>query len=177
MLNQHQQQYLLALARYSIGAEVQKPPPAPALNEPLELIAPCFVSLYEKGGKLRGCIGTLESSDSLLNCVQHYAKCAAFQDPRFRPLELQELPNIKIGISVLGPMVPLKDFQTIEVGKHGLVVSHANRRGVLLAKVPVEFGWKQEEFIRRTCEKAHLDPNHYRDYSWQYFEEQSFEEK
>lgn len=182
MLTDSQKRLLLGVARDSIADEFAgKPNLLPKkeidrlegiLFQPL----PCFVTLMTQSGRLRGCIGTLEARDTLLSNVRHYAKMAAFEDPRFEPLESDELNDLEIGISVIGPTLPLRSFEDIRIGKHGLNVCSGQRRGVLLAKVAVEFGWDTEQFIVHTCQKAHLAPENRDEYEWSYFEEESFSE-
>ena len=46
----------------------------------------------------------------------------------------------------------------IEIGRHGLIVEHGSRRGLLLPQVPVEHGWDRETFLAHTCLKAGLSP-------------------
>lgn len=137
---------------------------------------PCFVSIHLKTGALRGCIGTLESSNPLPENIKAYAERAAFEDPRFPPLTAREFPEILIGISVLGDLKPLTDFSKVLVGTHGLSVTHQKHRGVLLAKVATDFGWSRKQFMEHTCEKAGLNPKQLATYTWNYFEETSFEE-
>ncbi|OHE04960.1 MAG: AmmeMemoRadiSam system protein A, partial [Sulfurimonas sp. RIFCSPLOWO2_12_FULL_34_6] len=62
----------------------------------------CFVTLTF-GGKLRGCIGSLEARQELWKNVAENAVSAAFYDTRFIPLKKEELKKIKIEVSVLSP--------------------------------------------------------------------------
>lgn len=178
MLSEDEKAYALMEARRVIAERLGRGTHATELDESNldQIAAPCFVTLTKQGGKLRGCIGTLVSHSSLLANIRRYAQLAAFEDPRFPPLAVSELEEIRIGISVLGPKRPLLDFADIVVGRHGLAVSYNGRRGVLLAKVPVEFSWRVNEFVRQTCVKAGLSPENAKDYRWSYFEEESFEE-
>jgi len=48
------------------------------------------------------------------------------------------------------------DIETIELGRHGLIVEHGSRRGLLLPQVAIEWGWTREQFLAHTCEKAGL---------------------
>ena len=50
------------------------------------------------------------------------AIAAATKDPRFPPVKAQELENIVIEISVLTPKKKIKDWQEIQLGKHGGVI-------------------------------------------------------
>jgi uncharacterized protein len=189
-LEQHHKTALLKLARDSIAANFSEMPEASqnealkkfessylSANPNLGLKLPCFVSLHwREDRELRGCIGTLFTDQALYENVAEYAQHAAFGDPRFPSLEPEELSSLQIGISVLGPEMPLKNITDIEIGKHGLVVRHLHRHGVLLAKVAVEQKWDAEEFLRQTCFKAGLSPILIDDYKKSYFEEISFEE-
>jgi uncharacterized protein (TIGR00296 family) len=68
-----------------------------------------------------------------------------------------ELPEVEIEISALGPLRPIRP-EDVEVGRHGLLISHQGRRGVLLPQVPVEHDWDRETFLDHTCLKAGLLP-------------------
>ncbi len=158
-----EQTALLQLAREAIachfaGTRLQLPPACGTLAEPRG----AFVTLSRRGdGELRGCIGSMLSDDPLLKTVSRMAVAAATQDPRFPPLRAEELEQVAIEISVLGPMEPIRPDQ-VEVGRHGLLVSDGRRRGVLLPQVPVEHGWDRETFLAHTCWKAGLPEDAWR---------------
>ncbi len=179
-LSKAEKQYLLDLARRTIARELGLPLPPAAKDQSLSGLsknrAACFVTLTTDSGRLRGCIGSLESSTALVDNVEKYARLAAFEDPRFQPLEPSEFDSIRIGISVLGEMQPLSSFDAVIIGKHGLSVQSGKHRGVLLAKVAEEFGWSREQFLNHTCEKAGLKPIDREKYAWSFFEEESFED-
>ena len=61
-----------------------------------------FVTLFEHG-ELRGCIGHMVPDQPLAAMVQAMALAAAFEDPRFAPVQAGELKDIEIEISVLTP--------------------------------------------------------------------------
>jgi uncharacterized protein (TIGR00296 family) len=46
--------------------------------------------------------------------------------------------------------------EEIEIGKHGLVISDVNHRGLLLPQVAVEHHLTREQFLAETCRKAGL---------------------
>ena len=83
------------------------------------------------------------------------ARSAAFEDPRFAPLTLTEAPQIRIWLSVLSPLSP-SPAEDVEPGRHGLLISLGDRRGLLLPQVPVEHGWDRVTFLEQTCRKAGL---------------------
>jgi AmmeMemoRadiSam system protein A len=123
---------------------------------------PCgaFVTLH-RGGKLRGCIGRMTASLPLAETVHAMALEAAFGDPRFPPLEAEELGSCHIEISALSPMEDCPDPRQVKVGIHGLYLIHRGRAGVLLPQVPVEQGWNLDEYLDYICVKAGLPPHSY----------------
>ncbi len=137
----------------------------------------CFVTLTQKNGRLRGCVGCLEGYQSLYKNVFQFTQKAALEDPRFDAVTPNEVPKLVISISVLGPMQPLPDINLLELGKQGLYVHHQKNHGVLLAKVATEWGWDQKEYAMRTCEKAGLAPERWKQYEFFYFDEVSFSER
>ena len=119
------------------------------------LLEPCgvFVTLH-RAAELRGCIGYIEGHRPLIEGVRETAVKSAFEDPRFPPLGTDELAEIKIEISVLSPLQQVRSFETIEVGKHGLVLEFGGRRGLLLPQVAVENSWDRETFLQNIGKKA-----------------------
>ncbi len=113
----------------------------------------CFVTLY-LNGNLRGCIGSIVGVEPLYKNVVRMAKAAAFEDHRFSKLSEEEWENTKMEISVLGPMTLCPDVNSIEVGKHGLMLTLGEKRGVFLPKVPVEQGWDRTAYLDNLCRKA-----------------------
>ena len=106
-------------------------------------------------GELRGCIGFVLPIQSLYAAVAESARAAALDDPRFPPVTPAEAPHLKIGISVLSPLQPIRPEEVV-VGRHGLVATQCNRRGLLLPQVPIEWKWDRETFLSQTCLKAGL---------------------
>ena len=119
-----------------------------------------FVTLH-KGNFLRGCIGRMTVSSSLEKVVRIMALEAAFGDPRFPPLEAEELDRCHIEISALSPMSLCSDPGSVKVGTHGLYLSYRGRSGVLLPQVPVEQGWDLDQYLDYICIKAGLPPHAY----------------
>jgi AmmeMemoRadiSam system protein A len=162
---------LLAAARETIAAKLeQREPCCPEIdalkqnkNSVLNEKCGAFVTLHEGDGEnsLRGCIGLTSASYPLWQTVRTMAHEAAFGDPRFPQLLPDELPRCRIEISVLSPMEPCPDPDTVEVGVHGLYLSWKGRRGVLLPQVPVEQGWDRDEYLDYICVKAALPPKAY----------------
>lgn len=157
VLTPAQRAALLATARRAIresvrGIPSQSPSPAdPALQVP----GAAFVTLT-RDGELRGCIGYVEAIKPLAEAVAHCAASAALNDPRFPPVTPEELGRVRVEISVLSPLRRITDPEEIQVGTHGLFISHAGRHGLLLPQVATEFGWDRDTFLRQACLKAGL---------------------
>lgn len=176
-LDHSDQTTLLFLARAQLKSELLNDPiELPEIGENLLQPLPCFVTLVTDTDRLRGCIGCLETETPLYENVRHFACKAALEDTRFPPVRATELDNLRIKIAVLGPHRELDSLDSLQLGKHGLCVSHAGHRGVLLASVAVEWKWNKKEFLDHTCTKAGLDPANKNDFQIDYFEEISFEE-
>jgi AmmeMemoRadiSam system protein A len=162
-LGSREKQYLLELARCTLS-KVAEPLPTPGdlpQNPEFGESAGAFVTLHQRG-RLRGCIGQIGTGLSLLETVAHCAKAAALEDPRFDPLRPDELDSIEIEISVLSWLEEIA-AESVEVGKHGLMVSRGWQRGVLLPQVAIECGWGAGRFLEETCVKAGLGRNAWRE--------------
>ena len=115
-----------------------------------------FVSLHTHEGDLRGCIGSIHPVAPLCHAVSSNAINAAFRDPRFHPLEREELLHVHIEISVMSPIEVVSAIESIDVGRDGLIITRGNRAGLLLPQVASEYGWDRETFLAQTCAKAGL---------------------
>lgn len=156
-LSPSQKKFLLNLARQAIEYYLRETKTINITPEDEELkqARGVFVTL-KNGDQLRGCIGYPLPIKPLYQSVIDAAIAAATQDYRFPPVTLEELPQIKIEISVLTLPRPIKDPKKIEVGRHGLIITKGFNKGLLLPQVPVEWGWDRETFLRHACLKAGL---------------------
>ena len=162
MLTPHDQQRLLRHARRAIAATLEdrevEPLPSPgALGE----AAAAFVTI-RLGGRLRGCIGSVEDDEPLAEVVARCAGEAATRDPRFPPLPPADLPDVRLEISVLTPFRRVADPAETEVGRHGVMVEQGPHRALLLPQVPSEWGWDRDTFLSQTCVKAGLPADAWR---------------
>ncbi len=103
---------------------------------------------------LRGCIGTIIGQEPLYLNVWNMARAAAFNDPRFPPLQENEWPQVKMEISVLDAPTRCMNPQEIEIGRDGLILSYMGHSGVFLPQVPVEQGWDLGQYLNHLCIKA-----------------------
>jgi AmmeMemoRadiSam system protein A len=151
---------LLKLARAKIaqqfGQTVASLPDLPWMAAP----GASFVTLTQRG-ELRGCIGTLEAHRPLRLDVQENAVAAAFRDPRFMPLSLEEFDEIRVEVSLLSPteaMVVVSEehaLATLRPGIDGVVFEYGHYRSTFLPQV-----WEQlpepTEFLAHLKRKAGL---------------------
>jgi AmmeMemoRadiSam system protein A len=163
-ITQNEQKILLADARETITAKLEQRTPVyrqdDKKHEASALTQQCgaFVSLHI-GKNLRGCIGRMSASGTLEKTVRTMAVEAAFGDPRFPPLDKDELAQCTIEISVLSPLELCPDPRSVQVGVHGLYLMYQGRAGVLLPQVPLEQAWDLDAYLHYICVKAGL-PSH-----------------
>ncbi len=157
---------LLTVARNAISEKL-----ADSLPRATELLPPgnttpsgtggAFVTL-KVAGDLRGCIGHLVSEAPIIETIADMARSAGFNDPRFPPLNADELENISIEISRLSAFFPIEAEQ-VEVGSHGLLLRLGYRSGLLLPQVPGEQGWDRQAFLSGLCQKSGLPDGSWND--------------
>jgi AmmeMemoRadiSam system protein B/AmmeMemoRadiSam system protein A len=141
-----------------------------------------FVTLKKKG-QLRGCIGSLVSNDPLRRSIAHNAYQAAFRDPRFQPVQADELDELAISVSVLTPPARLDYSGADDLLKRlvphrdGVIIRHGSLQATFLPQV-----WQQlpqpQAFLGALCRKAglpadawHRDQLTVYTYRAQYFDE------
>jgi len=164
MLSMEEKQWLLALARKTIGFKLGlcPQPDAEPVSEQVKEDCGAFVTLHENGS-LRGCIGYVQALKPLYLSVIEMAEAAAFKDPRFPPLSPDEYGGIDLEISVMSPLKRIRSVDEVEVGKHGLVMKRGLYQGLLLPQVATEQSWDRDAFLEHTCYKAGLPGDAWRD--------------
>ena len=178
-LTEPQKQLLLHLARANIGSEWHHElhNEIASIKEKLITIArpqACFVTLH-LDSRLRGCIGTLEAIACLPDAVGHYARAAAFEDPRFPPLTLPEWVAVTISITLLGLLRPISAqsreivLSRLAVKKDGLYLKDADHSATFLPMV-----WQQlpqpETFLDALLQKGGWPTGRWPEHlqAWQY---------
>jgi len=166
-----EQKILLRLAREAMerGVRGEGVPPLDQSSLPPSLReeGSAFITLTVRG-QLRGCIGSLEPYQSLAEDVREHAVGAALKDPRFPPVEEDELNGIQIEVSRLTRPVPLeyKDANDLlsKLCPHvdGIVVRDGSlRRATFLPQV-----WEKipdrAEFLNNLCYKMGVKPELWR---------------
>lgn len=163
MISLEQGKRLIKLAREAISSYfLHKEVRVDDFKKEFSGILGVFVTL-NKDGQLRGCIGFPEGIYPLYEGVIKAARSAAFSDPRFMPLEKDELKDVAIEVSVLTKPERIKVeradeyIKKVKVGRDGLIVRSGYCSGLLLPQVAVECKWDSSLFIEQTCAKAGLD--------------------
>lgn len=170
-LTKQQQQQLLALAKSSIehGFENAQPLPVNLADFPPELKEKraTFVTL-EKHHQLRGCIGMLEAVRPLAEDIAENAFAAAFNDTRFPPLDVHELSELEIHLSILSTSEAMSFnseqdlLAQLQPGIDGLILQEGYRRGTFLPSV-----WEQlpepKQFLRHLKQKAGFSTDYWSD--------------
>lgn len=122
-----------------------------------------FVTLKKREGEdsysLRGCIGNLIGFSPLAESVADLAREAAFHDPRFSAVRLDELTDLVLEISVLTRPKRISSYKDIRIGIDGVILKIGHNRAVFLPQVAPEQGWDTEQMLENLCMKAGLSPS------------------
>jgi AmmeMemoRadiSam system protein A len=146
----------------------------PALKEPRGAFVTLHVAAEAGGRRLRGCIGTIEAREALVLNVIHNAVHAAFDDPRFAPLEGRELPTLSVEISALTPLRAVGGPEDVVAGQDGVVLRHGARSAVFLPQVATEQGWGVETLLENLALKAGLRGDQWRESTLRVFQAEVF---
>jgi len=166
MLNINEGTKAVQFARRIIEEYItQREAPSSDLGQSFQEKQGVFVTLHTcPGHDLRGCIGIPLPVMSLKDAIIESAQSVT-HDPRFPPLEGNELDVIIVEVTVLTKPTRIivkqpKDYPAhIEIGQDGLIIEHGFYKGLLLPQVPVEQAWDKEEYLSHTCMKAGLPPD------------------
>ncbi|WP_105618277.1 AmmeMemoRadiSam system protein A [Vallitalea okinawensis] len=161
--NRFKEDDFIKLARRAICEWVKNSKKVTLTEEEINLLgnkrAGTFVSLH-KDGELRGCIGTVQASESnvgkeiINNAIQ-----AATSDPRFMPVSDKELEDLDIKVDVLHELELIKDIDELDVDKYGVVVQSGLRRGLLLPRL--EGVDTVEKQVSIALQKAGIEPDEF----------------
>jgi len=132
------------------------------VTERLERPGAAFVSIYSRGGALRGCRGRLHADRPLGDAVEQVAVAAALRDPRFPPVTRDELPDVKLVVHVLTPPRVVAGPDRIELGRHGIVLTKGAASALFLPDVATDLGWDLPTTLAQLCRKAGLPADAWR---------------
>lgn len=163
MISDEEGAELVKLARKAVETYLKESTLISAEKDDL-LKAGVFVTLNyltrNRGEHLRGCIGFPLPEKKLRQSVIEAAIAAATEDPRFPPVDRQELDRLIFEVSVLTPPEEIRvarpaDYKKeINIGRDGLVLHWRYGAGLLLPQVPVDLKWNVDEYLANICYKA-----------------------
>ena len=117
---------------YFVNNKTQMAAPSDLPKELTDTRAGAFVSIH-KFGKLRGCIGTIAPTKrNLAEEIIKNAVSASSEDPRFEPIEPDELKWLDISVDVLGEAERINSKAELDVKRYGVIVESGYKRGLLL---------------------------------------------
>lgn len=167
-LSSDDKEKLIEIARKSINEYVRygriTNPDESELSETLKSFTGAFVTL-NKNGSLRGCIGRFDPQMALYKVVNEMAVAAAVNDTRFPEVEVSELDEIEIEISVLTPLKRVSSEKEILLGRDGVYIRKGQRSGTLLPQVAAGHPeWTVNDFLGYCSrDKAGLGWNGWKD--------------
>jgi len=187
-LSRESRDLLLRLARAAIRSAVLRDDSfgrvldATQVTPEIEQPGGAFVSLkMKKGapggpGTLRGCIGCVVSARPLYRNVIELAPKAALRDPRFSPLTAEELPDLRLEISALGPLRDIGGPDEVKIGRDGVQMNSGTASAVFLPQVAVEQDWTVDKLLRQLSLKAGLPADGWKGATLRTFEAEVFAE-
>lgn len=126
------EKYIISGRKLQISGDLPEEIRREMPKEMLTCRAGAFVSI-KKDGQLRGCIGTIQATrDSLAEEIIENAVSAAVRDPRFSPIEPEELESLVISVDVLGDTEKISSPEELDTGRYGVIVTKGRKRGLLL---------------------------------------------
>ncbi len=114
------------------------------------------LKLPHLGGQLRGCIGRMTSTRPLRESLPEVVLDAALKDPRFPPLGEDELPAVRLELSLLSPMREVEGVDHIVIGRHGIYLRCGGASAVFLPEVAFQQGWNLQTTLGHLSLKAGL---------------------
>ncbi|MDR0454679.1 MAG: AmmeMemoRadiSam system protein A [Deferribacteraceae bacterium] len=132
-------------AEYYVKIGSNLPLPDGLLPEMLSRKAGVFVSC-KKRGMLRGCIGTIAPiTGSIAEEIIRNARSSVAEDPRFNPVERNELALLTYSVDILEEPEDT-EFYALDPEKYGVIVTSGRKRGLLLPNLEgVDTAEKQVE--------------------------------
>ncbi len=117
-----------------------------------------FVTIKNKHGGLRGCIGTyLPTRENIAGEIIYNAIAAATKDARFGPVKEKEPETLIFSVYILNPPEKIKNLSNLNPEKFGIFLkSEFNKSALLLPGLPGIDSPEQQFFI--ACQKGGMDP-------------------
>jgi AmmeMemoRadiSam system protein A len=154
----HQPGEVQAIGRKAIETYLRErrviEPPAPIPSN-LEQPSAAFVTL-RKNGELRGCMGSLVPTESsAAREIIRFAIASAIRDPRFEPVDLDEVGQLTVSAQLLDPPEPVASMADLDPAVYGVIARSGDRQALLLPGI--EGIDTVAEQIAAVCEKAGID--------------------
>lgn len=121
---------LIEIARSAVTATVtgRSPSPTPTVGDAAK---PVFVTI-ERNGKILGCRGSLVARQASLGEEIRAAACsAASHDPRYRPMQLSDLKDFLVTVTLVERLESISDVSDLRPSE-GLVLTASGKTGVVL---------------------------------------------
>ncbi|MGB0580976.1 MAG: AmmeMemoRadiSam system protein A [Limisphaerales bacterium] len=117
-----------------------------------------FVTIRTRGGELRGCRGTINSTcDNVIEETRQMALSSALEDTRFEPVRVHELENLTYEVSVLHEPEPAESLAEFDPFRYGIIVRDRNGRRALMLPNVDGLDTVQRQYDA-TCRKGGIDP-------------------
>lgn len=128
---------VVAVAKGALRAWAEGRAAAPLPCDVPGPVTGAFVTLRDAvTGDLRGCIGRMSLQSRPVNeIVAELAVSAATQDPRFDPVERDEIDRLSVEVSLLEEPVPVDGVHALDPKSAGVVVRCGWKQGVLLPDI------------------------------------------
>ncbi|MBR2524859.1 AmmeMemoRadiSam system protein B [bacterium] len=164
-LKEYYSEFILKLCRDVILSNLNKKEISTNHTAVFDELGACFVTL-KKHGDLRGCIGSITAHQTLISDLIDNAQNAAFWDPRFEPVEKDEVSDLTIDVSILSDPKPMTFSDEADLlnqivpYKDGIIIQDGRYKAVYLPSVWEELPEK-EIFLKSLKMKAGMRPDYF----------------
>ena len=118
---------------------------------------------FRAGDAERGCIAYYKGVSDFPSAVASAARNAAFYDGRYLPIIKDELKDLTIEISLIGPGIIMDSPLDFVPGSHSLLINGPGGRAFMQASLAEESDYTREEFLRALSLKAGLTTESWKD--------------
>ena len=121
-----------AIENYVLYKKVISPSDYDLPEEMLNTSGGVFVTI-NIGNRTRGCVGSITAvKDNLAEEIINAAIDTCYNDPRFIPVEIEELDALSYQIDVIKNFQPIKALSKINPKKEGLCITFGQKTGIVL---------------------------------------------
>jgi len=134
------------------------------IKDQLDYSKGLFITLT-KNNLLRGSIGYVFPPYKLIDTTIRATRMAAFQDPRFPPIQLEEIADLDITLEIIEDMEHIKNEEALNKlnpKQHGILVEFGPYNGVITPQAAQEQKMTKEDILEQACLKANLAPNQWK---------------